>query len=142
MRDDSSLACRLLRGRCLGILPGLWLCVLGLAGCVDYGYPLAANAQQSRTGYKYFTLTRDRSGQYRNGSPTDPDDTAVYSYSFRYFDLVKINPDMEVAVRQIIETRNGVPPECTSGFHVEKIIRGEGGGVAANIECNPSDVKK
>ncbi len=142
MRDHSSFVCRSLRNRCLGVLPGLWLCVLGLAGCVDYGYPPAANAQQSSTGYKYFTLTRDRSGQYRNGSPTDPGDTAVYSYSFRSSDLAAISSEQELAVRLFIEGRHAAPPECTLGFHVVRIGKIENGGVAATIECNTSDVKK
>lgn len=127
-------------GNRLSVLSSLWLCVLGLVvGCVDYGDPRAANAQG---GYKYITVTRDSSGRYIAGSPNDPGGVAFYQYGFRRSDLVKISPDLEVAIRQMIEARRGVPPECTSGFRVTKVIPEENGGVSANIECNTSPKSK
>lgn len=142
MRDDSAFVCRSLRGRCLGVLPGLWLCVLGLAGCVDYGYPPAANAQQSSTGYKYFTRIRDSSGKYRDGGPLGPGDTYFYTYDISPSALDAISSDRELAAHQFIESRNAVPPECISGFRVVHLGSLENGAVVVSIECNASDVKK
>jgi hypothetical protein len=86
-------------------------------------------------GYKYHTLIRDSSGKYRNGSVLAPGDTFVYQYGFRWKDVVEIDKDLSVAAKAFIELRHGAPPECTSGIKIIKIIRGENGGVAANVEC-------
>lgn len=110
----------------------IWLCVLSLVGCVHNEYPLEERTQ----GYKYFTLSRTEAGNYRNGPPIDQSETAVYSYGFRYVDLIKINLDLKVAVRQFIEMRHAAPPECTQGFNVVSVGRTGNSGVAAGIECN------
>jgi len=86
-------------------------------------------------GYKYHTFIRDLSGHYRNADVLDPGETFVYQYGFRWSDLVEIDRDLSVAAKSFIEQRHGVPPECKSGIKVIKIIRGENGGVAANVEC-------
>ncbi len=88
------------------------------------------------TGYRYATLIRDSSGHYRSGNVLDLGETFVYQYGFWWRDLVEIDKDLAVAAKSIIKQRSGVPPECTGGIKIIEIIRGENGGVAANVECN------
>lgn len=132
MHDELPLASKVLRSDFTGILQWLWPCLLSLVGCMHNEYPLEKKTQ----GYEYFTLSRDKAGNYRNGPPIDQSETAVYNYGFRYVDLLAINPDMKTAVKHFIEMRHAAPPECAQGFIVVNVGRTGNSGVTAGIECN------
>lgn len=119
-----------------------WLCfsqelkaVLYALVALSSGCSTSPAENAATVGYKYHTLIRDSSGHYRNADVPDPGDTFVYQYGFRWYDLVEIDKDLSVAAKAMIERRHGVPPECANGIKIIKIIRGENGGVAANVEC-------
>ena len=107
-------------------------CVLVALSIGCSAYP-AANTEAP--GYKYHTLIRDPSGHYRNADVLGTGDTFVYQYGLRWKDLVEIDKDLSVAAKTFIERRHGAPAGCTRGIKIIKIIRGENGGVAANVEC-------
>ncbi len=112
-----------------------WLNALPYALALSIGCSTFPPESAAAVGYKYQTLIRDSSGHYRNVGLPNPGEAFVYQYGFRGNDLVSIDKDLSVAAKTFIERRHGAPPECTNGFKIFKIIRGENGGVAANVEC-------
>jgi hypothetical protein len=116
------------------VLLGLWLFYLG--GCMDHAHSPTANAQESASGYKYFTRIRDSAGKYRDSGPLAPGDSYIYVYYINPRTLDAISPDRELAVHQFIENRNAIPPACSAGFRVVGLGSMEHGTVAATIECN------
>jgi hypothetical protein len=117
-----------------GLLQGLRALPYALAA-LSIGCSTSPAESTGAVGYKYHTLIRDSSGKYRNADVLSPGDIFVYQYGIRWKDLVEIDKDLSVAAKVFIERRHGAPPECTSGIKIVKIIRGENGGVAANVEC-------
>lgn len=110
----------------------LIMLVITLAGCTSSSLINAASAGT----YKYTPVIRDSSGHYVSGVSASPNEIVFYHYGFNRIELEKINSDMRLAVKIFIEKHQAIPPECTKGIRVAKIIAVENASLlTANIEC-------
>lgn len=96
----------------------------------------ASSSAISTDAYKYTPVVRDNSGHLVADFLAKPNEIIHYHYGFRRTELEEINSDMNVSVKVFIERHRAIPPECTKGIRVAKIIAVENASLmTANIEC-------